>query len=209
MCPVIPDNARIPSRIPLEMLRSLREVDTPGERLDDEDLRRSLPRRLGLSNVVETQIRRYAEMSTRKQPLRAREVADLFQLIGRRPDAHEIFGATGRRLAVQSMREGRAPDALAANLLPGALRPVVALRRARRLARDLAPGATVRSERKPPTLIVEGCLPAASCESSAACRLLGEAFRTFLTLSGVGGGEIVHPMCEARGDSSCVWRIGG
>ena len=45
--------------LPLALLQSTRSHDRPGEVLEDEDLSASLPRRLGLSGVIESQIQRY------------------------------------------------------------------------------------------------------------------------------------------------------
>jgi len=44
--------------LPLVLLESVRAHDRPREVLEDEDLAASLPRRLGLTGVVETQIPR-------------------------------------------------------------------------------------------------------------------------------------------------------
>ena len=43
---------------PLLLLETMRDMDRPEELLEDEDLTTSLPRRLGLSDVVMVQIRR-------------------------------------------------------------------------------------------------------------------------------------------------------
>src|SRR5690606_9092655 len=47
--------------LPLALLEAVRTRDKPREVLEDEDLAASLPRRLGLTSVVESQIRRYEE----------------------------------------------------------------------------------------------------------------------------------------------------
>ena len=72
--------------IALALLASLRDLDTPDdpEALAESDLPLNLRRRLGLSSVVVDQIRRYEQ---RKGDVSAHEVASLFALIGRRPDA--------------------------------------------------------------------------------------------------------------------------
>ena len=46
--------------IALALLHSLRATDTPDEVIEDESFRVSLPRRLGLNEVVDAQMRRYA-----------------------------------------------------------------------------------------------------------------------------------------------------
>ena len=73
--------------LPLALLEAVRAHDRPDEVLEDENLAVSLPRRLGLSDVVLTQIQRYEAdvQSGRRVPLP--ELIDLLRLVLRRPDA--------------------------------------------------------------------------------------------------------------------------
>ncbi|MGH7447075.1 MAG: hypothetical protein ACRELT_05925, partial [Longimicrobiales bacterium] len=89
----------VSAAFPLALLESVRSHDRPGEVLEDEDLTISLPRRLGLTGVIETQIFRYeaAQKAGRDVPLH--EVMSLIRLVMRRPDSEPILRETGQRMA--------------------------------------------------------------------------------------------------------------
>lgn len=204
--------ARVSPLVPLALLETLRSSDTPEEVLEDEDVQQSLPRRLGLSDAVDAQIRRYRELQKRRAWLGGGEMADLLELVDRRPDAVDVYEQAGRWLVRRSVRSDRLRAGLASAPLPRALRVRLALRAARRVARQLNPAAEdVRSELDPPALVVEGSFPAA-CGAPDACRMTAGAFRGAFSLHSLdaGGGEarVAHPLCEGRGDRCCVWRPG-
>ena len=92
-------DATITPLFPLILLETLRDRDRPEEVLEDEDLTVSLPRRLGLSDVVGVQIRRFQEEVRNKRLQSTPQVIDLMRLVVRRPDAEEIFTEAGRRIA--------------------------------------------------------------------------------------------------------------
>ena len=81
----------------LTLLESVRDRDYPSELLEDENLSVTLPRRLGLSGVIDEQIRRYRQRHRRRVP--AGEFAGFVKLIARRPDAGEVFFEVGRGLS--------------------------------------------------------------------------------------------------------------
>lgn len=204
---------RVSPLVPLALLETLRTSDAPDHLMGDEDVRHSLPRRLGLSDAVNTQIRRYRTLQERGAWLGGREMADLVRLVGRRPDSADVFEQSGRWLARRSLesgRLGRLRSRLAAVPMPAALRRRLALRTARRVAEQANPGAAaVRTEHDPPAVIVEGSFAAASGTPDA-CRLAGGALRAALASHSVradgGPAPVVHPLCEGRGDRCCVWR---
>ena len=84
-------DAEVSPDVALALLEALRDADVPTEHLKHEDVQQSLPRRLGLSPVVEANIRRYAALSRDGGSIRAQEVGELFQLVSRRPDARSVF----------------------------------------------------------------------------------------------------------------------
>jgi hypothetical protein len=84
---------------PLLLLETLRDMDRPDEVLEGEDLSASMPRRLGLSDVVYVQIHRFREEVRRKRLQTAATVEDLIRLVIKRHDADEIFEEAGRRVA--------------------------------------------------------------------------------------------------------------
>lgn len=89
---------RVHARVALVILETLRRQDLPSEILDDENLTLTLPRRLGLSDVIERQIRHLREEARRRRRLPDSEVLDLMQLVLRRPDARQVFREVGREL---------------------------------------------------------------------------------------------------------------
>ena len=80
----------------LRLLEVLRDLDHPGEILEDENPSVTMPRRLGLSDVVDRQIRTYREDVKQRVRLTDGEIRDLFRLVTRRPDAKEVFLRAGR-----------------------------------------------------------------------------------------------------------------
>lgn len=210
--PTLPETlatARTTPVVALTLLEVLRSSDTPEEVLEEEDVQQSLPRRLGLSEVVSTQIQRYRDLQDRNGKMSGRELADLFILVARRPDSGAVFARAGSRLARRQLRAGPLRRGLARVPLPHALERHLALRTARIVAEQVNPGGAVRTERKPPALAVEGSLPAATGVAGA-CQLVRAALATSLALHGGEDGdrETLHPLCEARGDSCCLWRRG-
>lgn len=203
---------RVSPVVALGLLEALRSSDTPRETLEEEDVRQSLPRRLGLSQAVEEQIRRYRDMADRKIHLPAREVADLMVLVTRRPDAGRVFFRAGRWVAEQHLESRSFRTRLAGGPLPRALRVRLALRVVRSLAALLSPTGSARTEVDPPTLSVDACFPALASGTSSACRLVEGAFAETLRAHGEEGGDnpgvhLAHASCQARGEERCVWTV--
>ncbi|TVR60459.1 MAG: hypothetical protein EA422_13920 [Gemmatimonadales bacterium] len=134
---------RIHSRLAVALLETLKQQDLPPEILDDENVSVTLPRRLGLSHVVETQIHRYREEARRRRRVPDREVADLFQLVSRRPDAEQVFLRVGERLS------GGGVDRRGAGIFPARLSRYLARRRIQRRLRRLFGRRMVRTSRRP------------------------------------------------------------
>ena len=192
--------------VALVLLESLRDVDTPAEVLEDEAFRISLPRRLGLSDVIDGQMRRYADMRKRRRQLEASEFLDLLRLIARRPDARMVFEAAGDRLGTEYASRTPRAAGLARRLAPASLRRRSLLRHLRRVAESLSPGSSIRADRSDPSISVAHCLPAVADDSGSACGIITAAF----TACAHGLGEtapVRHPHCESRGDESCMWEV--
>ena len=96
---------RISAVVALTLLEVIRQQDLPTEVLESEDPSHTMPRRLGLSDVIDMQIRRYREEARKKQRISDEEFRDLVRLVIRRPDSEEVFFHSG------SIRSGgaRAP----------------------------------------------------------------------------------------------------
>lgn len=197
----------VPVRIPLALLLTLRDLDTPEDprELEEVDLSLNLRRRLGLSSVVLKQIRRYEEDD---RDVRAAEVASLFQLVAKRIDAPEIFASTGRRVT----HEAFGPGALLIlrfgwRLVPLRLRRILAWGRVRKIAHHLSPASDVRIAKGMNGLVIERGLPVLSTADKGGhgCEVLSgvidESFRTYRA----GRGDVSHPQCEAFGEDHCLW----
>ncbi|MEJ2335048.1 MAG: hypothetical protein P8Y26_05375 [Gemmatimonadales bacterium] len=154
---------------------------------------------------VEANIRRYAALSRDGGSVRAQEVGELFQLVSRRPDARAVFSDAGRRLAQEASKRRGGVRSIARGL-PAGVRRRMGLRGVSRIARQLAPDGDVRTELRPPGLIMNGGLLAQACRSDAGCLLLNAALERSLELYRAEEGPISHVECEGRGDQKCTWR---
>ena len=127
---------RVDAVVALAILEGLRDADRPEEFLEDEDLSITLPRRLGLSDVVGQGIRRYEEEVRKGRRVPESEVSDLVALVIRRGDADEVFREVGRALAGRDSTKG-----LLTRLAPGGLKGLLARREVKkRLRRLFGPG---------------------------------------------------------------------
>lgn len=90
---------RVAALVGLALMEVIRARDLPTEVLAAEDPTQTMPRRLGLSEVVDGQIRRFREEVRRKRRMSDSEVGDLFRLVLRRPDSEDVFLQAGELLA--------------------------------------------------------------------------------------------------------------
>jgi len=87
------------ARVPLSLLEAVRRIDTPESDPDTEYVQELRNKRLGLSDTVYQQIRRYSDAAKRGQMIPYAEATGLATLIGRRPDAEALFVSAGQILA--------------------------------------------------------------------------------------------------------------
>src|ERR1044071_5101497 len=91
--------ASVDALLPLSFLEAVRDVDSPVEDFEAElvgDLRN---KRLGLSDTVYMQIKRYSDAVRKSQRAAHTEAVGLARLLGRRPDAEAVFRNAGKFLA--------------------------------------------------------------------------------------------------------------
>lgn len=192
--------------LPLAILESVRQHDRPAEVLEDEDLSASLPRRLGLTGVVESQIHRYRIAHKRRERVSSHDVSSLLRLVLRRPDAEAILLEAGREAA---RRQGRGPLyrlAGIARLLPDAVSSRLARRTLKRLMGQIGGGRPVRVTRNPLRVRVEN--PVTSRESlGLACVLYSAAIEESAQHVMGRRPSVLHINCEGRGDEACVWEV--
>jgi len=129
---VLPDT--IDPQIPLSLLEAVREVDQPESGQETEYVAEFRNKRLGLSDTVYAQIRRYTEAVKRAQQIRRDEVAAIARLLGRRADAEDVFVEAGRQLSRASFSTLSAFARGFMVSMPGLFVRPMALRRLRRLA---------------------------------------------------------------------------
>lgn len=203
--------------LPLSFLEAVRAADRPDEDPDAEFVAELRNKRLGLSETVQAQIRRYTEAQRRHQRTGADEVGALARLIGRRPDAEIVFRSAGQWWAEGAYAALPRTTRRVVRTLPGVVARPLALRQVRRLARRYF-GGTVR--RVGGSLLLEvpapltasstasptGPAAAGATASHAGCAYYETGFRELLRLLVAAGGRVEHVRCAARGEGSCQWR---
>lgn len=199
-------NGTVATVLPLTLLQAVRDSDHPGEVLEDEDLTTSLPRRLGLTVVVDSQIRRY-EAAAPWDPVPLADAVGLMQLVLRRDDAEAVFRETGRRIA--RLRYGPMPRSLANVLrrLPRSFAFAPLRRATRKLVRRLVGNA--RFDVSAPLHLRMDHAPTARLEGQVACALYTGVLEALLERYLGEPRQVVHVRCRARGEEACEWRTRG
>lgn len=119
--------------VPLSLLEALREADRLDGQGDTEYAHEFLNKRLGTTDTVFIQIRRYTDAVRRGQPIPEHEVVALARLIGRRPDAVELFRSAGIATARTAYGRLSAVKRGSVNRLPRVVARPMARRQARKL----------------------------------------------------------------------------
>jgi hypothetical protein len=138
-----PQSLTVDPIVPLTLLETVREVDRPDAEAEAEYVPEMLNKRLGMTDTVSAQIRRYNEAVQRGKSVARDEVSALARLVGRRPDAPQLFEAVGEATAraiyqrMSGLRKG------AFNVLPKLVAHPLARYRARKIeARYFGPALT-------------------------------------------------------------------
>jgi hypothetical protein len=191
---------RVQSRVALAILETLRTQDLPEEILDDENVTVTLPRRLGLSDVIEAQIRRYRADARLRRRIPEGEVVDLLRLVVRRPDSEDVFLEVGRALYPRASAGLR-------RFLPRKLVLSLARARAQRELRRLFGSRLVRAGGKGFILDHAHDLLIRSDPGGDACALVTGFLERVIEEYAGSGGAVLHPRCLARGDDGCRWEF--
>lgn len=192
--------------LPLAILESVRQHDRPAEVLEDEDLSASLPRRLGLTGVVESQIQRYRVAGKRRERVSADDVSSLLRLVLRRPDAEAILKEAGRDIARHQGGGGLYRLAGLARILPDAISSRIARRVLQRLMGRIGGGALVRVIRRPLQVQASGAITARE-NLGLACVLYSAAIEEAAHHAIGRRPRVTHMGCEGRGDEACIWEV--
>ena len=189
--------------LPLALLETVREQDRPGEVLEDEDISVSLPRRLGLTGVVSSQIRRYEKAGSNGR-VPAAEVAGLMQLVLRRPDAGSILREAGRRIAHRQL--GDTLPRTARVLRRWDRMVFIPLRRAaKRLLRGIVGNVRTTISGRP--LVVRMSRSPLGAAGSDACDLYTGAIAELVRMYSDRPHTVTHVQCTARGGAQCEWTV--
>lgn len=185
--------------VALRLLEVMRDLDLPQEILEDEDPSRTMPRRLGLSDVVDRQIRTYREDVRRRVRLSDDEIRGLFRLVIRRPDSEQVFHQAGRLLATGSRSLGWR------RVLPRRARFALARVRTGRSLKGLF-GRPIGGFGRGAFVIEGRALFFIDCDPGGdACNLLSGFCQETLEHAIGGAAVVTHSMCQSRGDSLCRW----
>ncbi len=193
------------ARLPLALLEAVRAIDKPEAELDAELVHELRNKRLGLSETVLLQIRRYQDAVRRQQRVPFDEVLALARLIGRRPDADLAFREAGRMWARAAISTIGSTTRGAAISLPALLGRPIALRQLRRLSKRFMDATLVRQGS---TLMLDVTAPVSvdAAPRGAGCGLYEAAFREALHTLADADGAVEHVLCRSRGDARCQWR---
>ena len=198
---------RITSRLGLVLLEAIKELDAPQEILEDENPSHTMPRRLGLSGVVERQIVFFRDEVRRGGKMTDEQARDLMRLVIRRPDAEEVFWHAGRRMAGES--DDPDPAGGLRRLMPRTLLYALARRQVRRGLQSVygrriggfAPGPFAMEGRSLPFITAD--------PGGAACHFVSGYCQTVIDRTLGSEYQIVHSQCQGRKDPLCRWTITG
>lgn len=193
--------------LPLALLESTRAHDRPGEVLEDEDLSVSLPRRLGLSGVIETQIRNYQSAARSGKRVSQDDFVNLLKLVLRRPDAEAILRQTGARVAQHQFENVPPLWIKILRVLPRALSSKVIGRASARLLRNISGSSEVTVQGTPLHARINKLETARLDPPGVACALYGAAFEELASLYLGKKASVAHAKCATQGGGYCDWRL--
>ena len=197
--------ATVDPLLPLSLLEAVRSVDSPRDDQDAEYVPELRNKRLGLSETVYAQIRRYSAAVRKSQRAPQEEAVALARLIGRRADAQEVFTSAGRILARQSFETTSSVTRRVILVLPSLLARPLALREARRIAQRYLNG-TIRRVGGSLMLEVPASVTVDSAPKERGCAYYESVLRELVRLLVGGAGAVEHVRCVARGEGVCEWR---
>jgi predicted hydrocarbon binding protein len=191
--------------LPLSLLEAVRSVDAPQDDQEAELVPELRNKRLGLSETVYAQIRRYSAAARKKERTPHDEAVALARLIGRRSDAAEVFESAGRILARESLATTSPMTKQIILVLPSILARPLALRQARRIAARFLNGTMTRVG-SALVLEVPVSVTLDSAPNERGCAYYESVLRELVRLLVGGTGAVEHVRCTSRGEGTCEWR---
>jgi predicted hydrocarbon binding protein len=197
--------ATVDALLPLSLLEAVRSVDAPQDDQEAELVPELRNKRLGLSETVYAQIRRYSAAAKKKERTPQDEAVALARLIGRRSDAAEVFESAGRILARESLATTSPMTQQVILVLPSILARPLALRQARRIATRFLNG-TISRVGSALVLEVPVSVTLDSAPNERGCAYYESVLRELVRLLVGGTGAVEHVRCTSRGEGTCEWR---
>ena len=192
--------------VPLSFLEAVRTLDIPeGDDVEVEYVQEHRNKRLGLSDTVIAQIRRYKEALKRNQQIPTDEATGIARLSGRRPDAEGAITRAGTIVANRMYEMVPAPSRQIIHLLPGFLARPLAFRQVRKAGNKYL-GGSVRRVGSSIVVSIKETVTFETAPKGIGCLYYETALREMLRLLVKGGGLIDHVRCRERGEDTCEWR---
>lgn len=193
------------ARIPLSLLEAIRRIDTPPDQTDTEYVPELLNKRLGLSDTVYTQIRRYNDAMKRGQRIPFAEAEGLGTLIGRRPDSAELFRSAGSIFADDAYNSIPGLTRNMIRHMPRFISRPMALKRLTAIA-DKYFGASLDTNGSSLSLRVPESVTVNGSTDSGGCAFYEQALSELLRRLNMPASGLQHIQCIQRGDNGCEWR---
>jgi len=193
--------SRISALVALTLLEVIRYQDAPTEVLESEDPSHTMPRRLGLSDVIDRQIRRYRDEVHSRGRISDDEFRDLVRLVIRRPDSEDVFYDAGSILAADDSPpgwRGHIPISWGFRLARRQVRRRLVKLFGRRVGGFAAGPFTLEARTH---LFVDGD------PGGDACRFLTGFCQAVLQRYHGSRVRVVHALCESRQDALCRWTV--
>jgi predicted hydrocarbon binding protein len=197
--------ATVDALVPLSLLEAVRSVDSPDDDLEAELVPELRNKRLGLSETVYAQIRRYSAAAKKSLRTPQDEAVALARLIGRRSDAGAVFESAGRILARESLATASPVARQVILVLPSLLARPLALRQARRIAIRFLNG-TITRVGSSLLLEVPVSVTLDSAPAERGCAYYESVLRELVRLLVGGTAAVEHVRCVSRGGETCEWR---
>jgi hypothetical protein len=197
--------ATVDALLPLSLLEAVRNVDTPSDSFDTEYVDELRNKRLGLSDTIYVQIKRHTEAARKGRRIGQDEAVALSKLIGRRPDAEEVFRAAGRYMAREAYRTISPVTRKLMRLLPTAVARPMAFRHAQKITARYLSG-NVRRVGNYLMLDVPRSVTLGSGPGVAGCAYYESSLREMLRLLVGSIGTVEHTRCNGRQEGTCEWR---
>ena len=193
------NHRRVKAIVGLRLLEVVRDRDLPTELLEEEDPARTIPRRLGLSDVVDRQIRTYGDDVQKGVHLTDQGITDLFTLVNRRSDSDEVFFNTGRELVEVHFpfRWGR--------VFPESIQYMFARTYLSWHLKHLFGRHILSFAEGPLNVEVQGSFFEGGDPEGSTCYLISGICQRILEQIGHRSAEVGHTLCQARGDDRCRW----